>query len=69
MDIESKFFKKVSPKFWEFLVSEEVNTPSMPLPETNNQVNQRLMLLTNVTGEAEKKTITIKKDLQPMNGI
>ena len=69
MDIESKFFKKVSPKFWEFLVSEEVNTPSMPPPETNNQVNQRLMLLINVTGEAEKKTITIKKDLQPMNGI
>ena len=59
-DFATRFSNNLSPNVRYFLISEGVQVhPSIPT-ETNNQGNQRLLLVRNAAVEAEKKRITIK---------
>ena len=53
VDIDANFLKKLSPGIRELLISEGVQVHPMLPTETNNQVNQRLLLVRNETAEAK----------------
>ena len=65
LDITSTFFNNSSPDVRKFLISEGVQVYTRPTNKTNNQGNQRLLLVKNVAVESEKKIRTIKADVQP----
>ena len=65
LDINTTFFNNLSLNLREFLISEDVQVPPRPPTETNQQENQRLLLVKNAAMESEKKIIMIKAALQP----
>ena len=69
LDIAATLFKKLSTDVRQFLMSEGFQVPPRPPIETNNQVNQRLLLVINVAVESEKRIVTIKAVVQPESGI
>ena len=68
LDISETFFGSLSPDNWEFLVSEVVQVSTRLPVETNNQVNQRLLLVKIVSVEAENNFRMIKSTVHIEGG-
>ena len=65
LDITTTFFKNLSLQVRKLLITEKVQFPPIPLNETNQQENQKIILVRNAAVEAEKKIITINAAVQP----
>ena len=59
LEISATLFNNLIPDARDFLISEGVQVPPRPPTETDNQGNQRLVLVRNASAEAENKTRTI----------
>ena len=68
LDISATFFKKLSLKIREFLISEGVQVPLRPPTENNYQGNQRIILVSIAAVESEKKIRTIEASVKPASG-
>ena len=59
LEISATLFNNLSPDGGGFMVSEVIQVPIRIPLDTNNQWNQRLLMVINVAVEDEKSTITI----------
>ena len=66
LEISATLFNNLSPDGGGFLVSEVIQVPIRIPLDTNNQWNQRLLMVINVAVEDEKSTRTIKAVVQTM---
>ena len=66
--IDATFFNDLSTDVRYFLISEGFHVPPRPPTETNFQGNHKLLLVINAPVEAENNIITIKAEVQPVNG-
>ena len=57
LDDEKILFNNLSPDIWELLVAEVVHVPTRLPYETNNNRNQILLLVSNMSVETEKNII------------
>ena len=68
LDNSEKVSNNLSPNVREFLILEGVQVPPMSPTETNHQGEQRLILVRNVSVEAENKIRIIKAEVQLASG-
>ena len=69
LDIVEAFFNNLIPNLWEVLVSDVFYIPTRTPAETNNQGNQRLILVRKSEVGDDKNIRTIKASFQPVRDI
>ena len=68
LDIDATFFNNLSPSIRELFISEGVQVHLMLPTDSNQQVNQRLLLVRNEALDAKNNNTTIGEALQPEDG-